>query len=246
METFGDVLDHLRQEILRDTETPYLWSDESLCEFIAQANDEFAEAVQHIRDSTSIATEVALEAGIDTYTLNAVVLAVMSAKIVGNDTDLIRAGSPALNGFVPSPETVQWLEQINYGTAKDGTPLVFTTDDSVESGGAATIRFWPVPALEDAGKVVKLRLIRLPLVPCAMDTLDTRPEMQRQYVPALCHGAAARAYNSQDADGGDVSRADKQAKIFEAYIKRASTGMRRKLFQPASWGFGRGGFTHSR
>lgn len=246
MELFSDVLDHLRGEILRDTQQPYLWSDESLVEFIAQANDEFAERVQHIRDSTSIATEVALEAGIDTYVLNAVVLSVMSAKIVGNDTDLIRAGSPALNGFVPSPETVQWLEQINYGTAKDGTPLVYTTDDSVEDGGTPTLRVWPIPALEDEGKIIKLRLIRLPLVPCSLDTLGERPEMQRQYVPALCHGAAARAYNSQDADGGDVSRADKQQKIFEAYITRASTGMRRKLFQPATWGFGRGGFTHSR
>jgi len=243
---FSEVLDHLRKEILRDAVTPYLWSDESLCEFIAQANDEFAERVQHIRDSTSIATSFELEAGVDTYILNAVVLSVMSAKIEGNDTDLIRAGSPALNGFVPSPETVQWLEQINYGTAKDGTPLVYTTDDSVDAGGTPTIRVWPVPAAEDEGKVVKMRVIRLPLTPCSMDTLDARPEMQRQYIPALCHGAAARAYTSQDADGGDSTRADKQQKMFEAYITRASTGLRRKMFQPASWGFGRGGFTHSR
>ena len=246
METFGDVLDHLRKEILRDTAQPYLWSDESLCEFIAQANDEFAEAVQHIRDSTSIATEVTLEVGVDSYALNSVVLSVMSAKLAGQDTGLIRAGSPALDGYVPSPETVQWLEQINYGTAKDGTPLVFTTDEGVENGGTAMIRFWPVPAVEDAEKIVRLRVIRLPLVPCSMDTLESRPEMQRQYIPALCHGAAARAYRSQDADGNDPLRADTQQKVFESYTRRASTGMRRKLFQPASWGFGRGGFTHSR
>lgn len=246
MDTYGDVLDHLRREVLRDTQQPYLWSDEVLCEFIAQAEDEFAERVQHIRDSSSIAASFELEEGVELYTLNSTVLSVMTARVEGAATSLVRATSSAIDGYAPPPDTIAWLESINYGVERDGTPLAFTTDDSLDSGNALVLRVWPTPAAADAGKQVKMRVIRLPLVPCSLDVLDARPEVPRQFIPALCHGAAARAYTLQDADGNDPVRGSTQQALFESYLKRANTTIRRKLFQPLAWGFGRGGFSHSR
>lgn len=247
MRVFGDILDFLRKDILRDTDEPLLWSDETLCECIARAHDEFAERTLTLRDSSSIAASFQLEAGVDLYPLHPTILSVMSAKVEGSPNNLVRAGALALDGYVPPPDTIAWLETINYGTAQDGTPIVFTTDHSVDGAATApTIRVWPVPAAADDLKTVNLRVTRLPLVQCSTDTLEERPECPRQFLMALAHGAAAIAYNLHDSDGNDDPRADKQRATFERYLKDAERGVRRKLFAPLAWGFGRAGFSHSR
>lgn len=247
MKVFGDVLDFLRKEILRDTDDPFLWSDETLCECIAQAHDEFADTVKYIRDSSSIAASFQLQAGVTHYPLHPTVLSVMSAKVDGENQNMVRAGSPALDGYIPPPDTVAWLESINYGVEQDGTPRVFTTDDSVDGvGTAAVVRVWPTPAAADDLKTVQLRVVRLPLIQCSMDTLEERPECPRDHLMTLAHGAASYAYGLHDSDGNDDPRADKQRKLFDAGVKRAMRKMSSKLFAPLGWGFGRAGFTHSR
>jgi hypothetical protein len=247
MRVFGDLLSFTRRDILRDTEQPYLWSDEALCECIAQAHDEFAERTLTIRDSSSIAAVFSLEEGVDLYPLHATVQAVLSAKVDGELQGLIRASASSLDGYVPPPDVITWLERINNGTAQDGTPLAFTTDDSVEGEDQSmVIRVYPTPAAADAGREVKMRVARLPLVQCSTDTLDETVECNRQFLMGLCHGAAAIAYSMNDADGNDPTKAEKQRAKFEEYVARAKATARRKLFTPLSWGFGRGGFTHSR
>lgn len=247
MRTFGDILDFLRNGILRDITDPALWTDEILCECIAQAHDEFAERTLCIRDSTSLAARFTLEAGVDTYALHPTVLSVMSAMVEGEPHNLIRGGSSALDGYVPPPDTVAWLETINHGTAQDGTPQVFVTDDSVAgAGGAATVRVWPTPAAADEGRTVLLRVTRLPLTQCSMSTLEAVPEVPRQFLMGLAHGGAAVAYSLQDSDGADPNRAVDQRALFENHVKNASRNARHKMFAPLAWGFGRAGFSHSR
>jgi len=247
MRVFGDVLDFLRKSILRDTATPYLWTNETLCECIAQAHDTFAERTLCIRDSSSIAASFELEVGVDVYPLHPTVISVMSGKVAGEDNSLVRASASAFDGYVPPPDTVMWLENINYGAVQEGTPKAYSTDDSVAGeGGATTIRVWPTPAAADAGKEVKLRVTRLPLVQCSMDTLDELPDCPRQSLMGLAHGAAAIAYEMQDSDGGDGTRAALQRDRFDKAIEDAKRAARHKMFTPLSWGFGRGGFSHSR
>ena len=96
MRVFGDLLEFTRRDILRDAAKPYLWSDEALCECIAQAHDEFAERTLMLRDSTSIAASFELEVGVDAYVLHPAVQAVLSAKIEEEPQGLIRAGAPTL------------------------------------------------------------------------------------------------------------------------------------------------------
>lgn len=247
MRTFGDLVRFTRDSILRDTSDPFLWSDETLCECIATAHDEFAERTLSIRDSSSPITEVELIDGVSLYSLDPVVLAVISGRVAGATADLVRASAAAIDGYVPPPDVVSWLEQINYGASQTGTPMAFTTDDSVEgTGQAAVVRVWPTPAAADNGVLVRLRVARLPIVVCSLDTLDKPVECSRQFLMGLCHGAAAIAYTMNDVDGNDQTRADGQRKLFDGYIARAAAAARRKMFAPTSWGFGRGGFSHSR
>lgn len=247
MRVFGDLLSFVRRDILRDTEQPYLWSDEAICECIAQAHDEFAERTLTIRDASSVAATFDLEEGVDVYPLHPTVQAVLSAKVAGEPRGLIRASASSLDGYVPPPDVVTWLEGINNGTTQDGTPLAFTTDDSVDgTAQSMVIRVYPTPTAADSGKAVNLRVARLPLVQCSVDTLDDAVECNRQFLMGLCHGAAAIAYSMNDADGNDPTKADKQRAMFEVAVARAKSTARRKLFAPLSWGFGRGGFTHSR
>lgn len=247
MRVFSDILDFLRRDILRDTDDPLLWSDDTLCECISQAHDIFAERTLCIRDSSSIAASIQLIAGVDKYQLHPAVLSVLSAKVEGMNNSLVRAAASAFDGYVPPPDTVQWLETINYGTAQDGTPQAYSTDDAVDGAeGAMTIRVWPVPAAADDLKTVSLRVTRLPLIQCSMDTLEERPECPRQSMMGLAHGAAAIAYGLHDSDGNDDPRAEKQRALFDKFIEDAKRATRHRLFAPLSWGFGRGGFTHTR
>jgi hypothetical protein len=248
MRVFGDILDFLRKSILRDTEdNPYLWGDDTLCECISQAHDVFAERTLCIRDATSVAASVQLVEGTSLYPAHPAVLAVLSAKLEGAEGNLVRASSSALDGYVPPPDVVQWLEAVNYGATRQGTPEVYTTDDSVDGAdGAVAVRVWPTPTLADDTRTLLLRVVRLPLIQCSVDTLEERPECPRQSLMGLAHGAAAIAYGLHDSDGGDDLRATKQQEMFERYIEDAKRAARHKMFAPLSWGFGRGGFTHSR
>lgn len=245
MQTFGDVIEHLHSEVLRDFADPPLWSTAALCEFVAQAHDQFAEDTLCIRDATSAAARVTLRTGVEFYPLSESVLAVMSARVDGVEHGLVRAAGPAIDGYVPSPEVVQWLERVNYGAPKDGQPLVFATDYSVSGAGAVALRVWPRPSAEFDGRKVLLRVIRLPAVQCSLDTLEVVPEIPRQSRMALVHGAAMFAYGSQDADGEDGAREAKYRALFNADIERAKVRVARAAFQPVPWGFNHSGFTCS-
>lgn len=247
MRVFGDILSFMRTSILRDVEDPQLWTDETLCECIARAHDEFAERTLILRDSSSIAASFPLRAGVEVYTLHPTVLGVLSAKVDGQPHNLIRAGSIAIDGYVPPPDTIAWLESINYGASQPGTPNVFTTDFStVGDAAAGTVRVWPTPTEADEGVRVRMRVVRLPLVQCAIDTLEGTPECPRQFLMGLAHGGASIAYSLYGAEGTEDKRAEGQRAIFDRYIKDAERSTRRKLFAPLAWGFGRAGFTHSR
>lgn len=247
MRVFGDLLSFLRNDVLRDNTEPYLWSDEALCACIAQAHDEYAELTQSIRDSSSEAASFLLESGVDRYVLHPAVLAVLSARVDGEPSDLVRGGSPALNGYIPPPDTVAWLESVAQGTLAPGMPRVYVTDDSVDdSDQTMTIRVSPTPSDAEDGKLVRLRIARLPLVQCAVDTLAEVPDLPRNGFIPIAHGAAAYAYMTNDNDAGYATRAESHRAIFDRFIGQGRAKARRKLFAPLSWGFGRGGSSYTR
>jgi hypothetical protein len=103
------------------------------------------------------------------------------------------------------------------------------------------LRVYPVPAAADAGKELKLRVARLPAELIDENDLSIEIEIPRQYVMGIAHGAAARAYSDQDADGYDPANEAKHRQKFLEYVARAKKGMRRQMFQPLTWRFGNDG-----
>lgn len=246
MRVFGDVLSFLRNDILRDRETPFLWSDTALCECIAQAHDEYAERTRCIRDSSSYVTRVALEEGVSQYVLNPAVISVLSAQVDGQPVGMVRAGIREITGEEAPMEALDWVEAVNAAVPADGLPRVFRVDEGVDGGEHSPIlHVHPAPSAAYDTVEVLLRVVRLPLTQCAVDTLEDIVDAPRQALMSIANGAAAYAYSMQDSDGGDSSRAEQQRKLFEAAVARGAASTRSRLFQPMKWGFGRGGFSHS-
>ena len=236
----GELLDTLREDVLKDTSVPPLWSDRRLVQLLHEAYMEFAEATLIIRDSTTESAQITLEPGVSQYPLGEEVLSVMSARVEGETGNLKRFGDSELNAEDSPGDTLAWLENINAAYIQAGAPRAFTTDDSLH-----TFTVFPTPSTEENGKVIRMRVARLPRVELTINDLTIVPELPRNVVLGLVHGAAAIAYTDQDADGGDAGKAALQRELFNGYIARGKAYMRRLMFQPVKWGFGQSGLGRS-
>jgi len=235
-----ELLDTLREDVLKDMSSPPMWSDRRLIQLLNEAYIEFAEKTLIIRDSTSDFTVITLQSGVAQYTYGEEILSVYSAKITGRTNNLERFGNTEMNSEPQPSDTLAWLQIINNAPDTVGEPRAFSTDDSLR-----TFVVYPTPTDAEDGMTINMRVARLPQEYPDEDNLDVEMEIPRQYVLGLTHGAAATAYTDQDADGGDPVKAKFQKDKFNEYIERAKKGVRRQMFQPLTWGFGRAGFSHS-
>jgi hypothetical protein len=236
----NELLDTLREDILKDTNAPYMWSDRRLVQLLNQAYMDFAEATLILRDSTSDSASFTLTAGETQYPFGEEVLAIMSAKIEGTSNNLKRFGDNELNSEDSPGDSLAWLETINSTYLQAGEPRAFTTNDSLR-----IITVYPTPTVAEEGMVIRMRIARLPLVQLSLDNLGDEIELPRNLVLGLTHGAAAIAYTDQDSDGGDAAKAKVQKDKFAEYIDRGKKAVRRTMFQPLTWGFGKAGFGRS-
>lgn len=218
--TLMDLLDTCRKHVLRDLVEDYLWTDERVITLLNEAYIEFAEATLLLRDASGDYF-VELETGVTAYGYPDEVLAVLSARLPGSAYDMIRISRDA------APTTAA---EVNW----------FSTDE-----GLRTITVYGVPQETHNGMEVPLRVARLPKALFSVDDYSVRCELPRQFAQALPYGAAALAYMDQDSDGGDPARARSMRAIFDSYIKRGQRSARLSMFQPATFGFGGGGFSHT-
>lgn len=232
----SDLLDTLREDILKDVGVPPMWTDRRLAQLLNEAYMEFAEATLIIRDSTTESATITLKPGVNQYDMGEEVLAVMSARVEGVTGNLKRFGDSELNAEDSPGDTLAWLENINAAYIQAGAPRAFTTDDSTH-----TFTVFPVPSAEENGTVIRMRVARLPREEITMDNLDIKLEIPRNLQLGLTHGAAAIAYTDQDADGGDAAKGKVQKDKFEEYVERGKKYVRRIMFQPLTWGFGKSG-----
>jgi hypothetical protein len=97
------LLFHLRANILHDRSdqsvedsggvSDYLWSDETLVEYIDQAQDRMAREALFFRDGTTPdVTQIQMIAGQKEYPMHPSIFGVISARCVGDRADLARAG----------------------------------------------------------------------------------------------------------------------------------------------------------
>jgi len=257
----GELLQLLRGSILNDRTdrvsgtSDYLWEDSTLVTYINEAQRRFAVRGLVLRDgSTPAVTEVELLEGVDTYELHPSVLAVISAKMSDQQADLNRVGHSLLNAYRAPSDT--WMDPNYFTSLPDGASLAFSTDEELSYGdgtslSVVTLRVYPKPSAAVAGKTIKLRVVRKPLVVFTADDLDLDPEDQPSpEIPEDHHiemldWAAYLALRIVDDDAGAPKRAAEFAQTFESHVQEAKATAMRKLFAPMQWGFGRGGFSWS-
>lgn len=252
----GDLLDELRKNILHDRsdriagDADQLWSDETLVRYIHEAQRRFARQALVIRDGTTpCVTQLRLQAGSDTYALHPSVLAVISARMEGDTSDLARTGHSSLQTRqVPDS---YFFDPNALSVLNPGKPVAYATDeflsfDDLDSSGVATLRVYPVPDAAHTGALLRLRVVRLPVEPLRQDNLRGVPEIPEDHHLEMLDWAAYLALRIVDVDAGMPARAAEFRSSFEAAVKEARKVAMRKLFAPQAWGFGRNGFSWER
>jgi hypothetical protein len=246
-----DLLDELRASVLRDASalksgpSDRFWSDDALVRYLNDAHSRFARGALCIRDDTNIeVTQVPLQTGVDTYPLHKSIIKVMSARHELADKDLVRVTHErALSTYNPNTEVV------DFGiTSVTGRPTAFATDEGIQidQGHAVRMRLYGVPtdsAQEtQAGRIVYLRVIRKPLCKFALDAMEVEPEIPEDYHLDMIEWAAYRALRNLDVDGEDRAKANAHKARFEEAVGECMREVEQKMWQPFTWGFGRGGF----
>lgn len=248
----SDLLDELRTNILGDRsdrtsgDPDVLWSDATLVRYINEACRRFARRAFIILDSTTPeVVNVTLEAGVSHYALHPSILSVISATINGATRDLARVGHSILGDY----RTDSNHEPFNphcIGTSA-GATLAFATDETLaeDDGGsvaAVSMRIYPPPREEDAGTIIKLRVVRMPIEELTTGSMSAVPEIPPDHHLEMLDWAAYLALRIVDQDAGSPKRAAEFAQSFEEHVKEARRLVLRKMRSPQPWGFGRRGF----
>jgi hypothetical protein len=242
--TLEELLDELREGILNDRSdreagtSDYLWSDERLIRYIDEA--------QRRDSSTAEVCEIELVEGQSEYPLHESVIAVMSVRRDGYAADLPRTGHSILNAYRQPAE--DWADTSYYTSMPPGVPYVWSTDEGVsnqlqDSMQQVILRVYPEPSADQEGDILKLRVVRKPLDRLTSASLSAVPEVPEDHHIEMLDWAAYLALRIVDDDAGAPRRAAEFAASFDVHVKNARKLAMRKMFTPAPWGFGRGGFT---
>lgn len=250
------LLKLLRASILNDRtdrtsgSSDYLWEDETLVQFINEAQRRFAVRALNLRDGTTDeATLVVLKAGVATYALHPSVISVISAKRADQDADLTRVGHTLFSAARAA--TDRWIDPSVYRGHQPGPTLGYSTDEAVndidgDSFEQITLRVYPTPTADQDGKTLRLRVVRKPINELVPTALGASPEIPSDHHIEMLDWAAYLALRIVDDDAGSAKRAQEFAQSFEAHVQAARNLAMRKMFAPQPWGFGRGGFSWER
>lgn len=248
-----EKLDELRNNILRDKsdliagDTDSLWSDESLLRYIKQGERRFARQVMCIRDSTSAqVTRVTLKTGVQNYPLHPAVFAVISATYNTDTFDLARSGHGILMQSVP-PEFLAFDPSSEYNVAP-GRPQAYFTDETLvyAASGVVTLSVYPLPAADQNGLYINLRVLRLPLTDYTLDKLEEESEIPEDYELDPLQWAAYLATANHDGDAGTSTGSAKYKAAFELSVANAIRETKRRIFANMNFRFGLGGFSWTR
>lgn len=254
--TLGELLLLLREGIVNDRSdrvagTPdYLWTDKTLVTYINEAQRRFAVQGLVLRDgTTSEVVDVPLVTGQRDYVLHESILGVISAKAVDRDCDLVRVGHAVLASYRAPND--RWIDPGGYTGMQPGYPLAYSTDEYLSDADSnsmqqAVMRVFPTPSVDYNDKLIKLRVVRKPIVKLTENSLAAVPEIPEDHHIEMLDYAAYLALRIVDDDAGAPRRAAEFKATFEESVREARASSMRKLFAPMGWGFGRGGFSWDR
>lgn len=244
------LLSELRENVLRDDAElasgpdDHLWKDEALVRYINDAYLRFARRTLALRDaSTPEVVQVPLDAGVSLYELHESVLSVVSARYDTDRIDLSRIGRSLV--VTTQRDDLPYFDANEISQLTPGRPRAISTDETVENVGRVHLQVYPDPTLTEAGKLIHLRVARKPLVVFTLDDTEQECELGEEYVLDMLEWAAYRAQMNSDVDGASAM-AEKHKDRFEAAVAEVLRDMRRKLFAPMRFEYGRNGFTWER
>lgn len=239
----GELLEELRESILRDASSivagpqDSLWSDEALMRYMNEAQQMFCRRTLSLLDGSSDITRIELVEGDHLYALSPKILAVYSAAIEGEGKDMVRAG----HGLMDTRSEAQPLRDgLSFAdpvprTAVSECPTVFSTDEESE-----VLRVMPAVSADCAGRIVRLRVARLPLDDLSLDKLEASPEIREEYHLGMLDWAAYRALSNHDSDAEAGNRAEKRKERFKDFCEEVRLDIRRRRWSPTAWKFGWG------
>ena len=263
--TLGDLLEELRDNILRDRSdqvagvaSDQLWSDKTLVRYINEAQHRFAKRTECLRDATpSDITKVITVAGTDRYALNPKVIGVLSARFLGNGTlpmdgaDLARVGHANLDTYRAVDN--RWFDTSYLTAATPGKVIAFSTDEGMLADGRNALNSMCFRVFPNVGAgfegTIQLRVVRFPMYHLRETDLSAMPEIPEQYHLNMLDWAGYLALRGPDLDvaGGDApGRAKELAASFEEHVQDAKRELKRRLFAPATWQFGQNGYSYER
>lgn len=193
---------------LDDVEKPYLWSDDELAQYAADAEQEAAIRGLLLSDAeTADICEIVTEAGVAEYDLHALILHIDRAKIDGQTTPLRPITREELDLRSPNWE------------AETGDPARFIDD-------VGTLTLYPKPA---AAGMLRLRVKRLPVKPMALSEKTRGPEIHAQHHARLLDWVARCAYLKPDADAFSADKAaTHEARFEQSFGALPDANVRRK------------------
>jgi len=249
----GELLYELRHNILHDRTnqvsgtSDQLWSDATLVRYIDEAQRRLARLGFVIRDHRTPDTcRLTTVPGQQEYELHPAVLAVMSARVEGATSDLLRLGHASIGGYLI--EGVDPAQGQHIVGMQPGHALAFQTDegfaeDDEGSVGVTTLRVIPEP---QEAQTLQLRVVREPIFRLEATQLTAVPEVPEHHHLEMLDWAAYLALRIVDLDAGSPRRAQEFAEQFGQTVALARRTAMRKLRSPRGWGFGQFGFSWER
>jgi hypothetical protein len=250
----SELLFELRHNILHDRSNQVsgdgndrLWSDATLVRYIDEAQRRLARLsfimVDHRNEETCILQTVAGQAE---YDLHPAVLAVVTARLDGENGDLLRVGQASVGGYqLPG---VQPSMGQNVPGLPEGPALAFQTDgglaeDDYGSLSVVNMRIFPTPA---ETQTIRLRVIREPIYRLSTDDLEAIPEVPEHHHLEMLDWAAYLALRIVDVDAGSPNRAKDFQRSFASTVALARRVSMKKLHAPHRPGFGERGWSWER
>lgn len=243
--TYQELLAELRNNYLRDSSAllagalDKLWSDATLYAYIADAERRFARDTLMLFDRASTLAQITLAAGQTDYPLSASILGVRSARYDTDPRDLPMVSHDMLSSGSPVPSTYFDINAL--GTVTPGRPVAWSIDE-----GFLDFHVYPAPSAAEAGKVIQLRISRLPLVTASAANATKSPEFLPEYHLDLLHWAAYRALLGNDVDAGDPQAAMRALQRYDDAVAQARRDARRRTRSAKAFAFGENGYAWRR
>jgi hypothetical protein len=204
-------LAELRQ-VVKDTATPYLWSDDTLIGYLAEGQDKFCEDTGYFVDLTNFT--VTLQTNVYVYAIPARVIQVLD--IFNGRTKLGKSNPDDVSVIGPD-----WV----FDTDEPGMPTHWRTDRAT-----GYIEFNRTPTAEQNGTVLTLQVWRYSQYSLDHQTAgvyDKDPELPSRFQRACIEWAAYKAFNHHDADAQDPVKSDVHLGWYRQYVREGKLSLQR-------------------